>query len=193
MFERFTDRARRVVVLSQEVARRGGAQEVTSGHLLHALCVEVEGVAGQLLAELGLDAKLLEDELTRLVGSTQMSNGHIPFTAEAKRMLQLSLREALQFGHTYIGTEHLLLALTSAGMLGEFGATLLWEFNLPPLQVRAAVNMKLAQHSPARPTKGPAPCICEHALAHHVVPTLGDDAGPCEWRGCGCPRWIEGT
>jgi ATP-dependent Clp protease ATP-binding subunit ClpC len=113
VFERFTDRARRVVVLSQEEARLLDHNHIGADHLLLGLIHEGEGAAAQALAAAGVTLEGARGHIERIVGKGGSGpvSGHIPFTPEAKRTLELSLREALQLGHNYIGTEHILLGL----------------------------------------------------------------------------------
>jgi ATP-dependent Clp protease ATP-binding subunit ClpA len=116
MFERFTDRARRVVVLAQEEARMLGHDYIGTEHLLLALIHEGEGVAAKALLALDVDLDTLRREVEALVGrGQQATSGHIPFTPRAKKVLELALRESVQLGHDYIGTEHLLLGLVRGG------------------------------------------------------------------------------
>jgi ATP-dependent Clp protease ATP-binding subunit ClpC len=121
MFERFTDRARRVVVLSQEEARRLKHHYIGTEHILLGLLGEADGVAARALTGLGMSLESAREEAAELVppGSVQLTS-HIPFTPRAKKTLELSLREALQLNHNYIGTEHLLLGLIREGE-GEQG------------------------------------------------------------------------
>lgn len=117
MFERFTDRARRVVVLAQEYARAERSHVIATKHVLLALSEEGEGVAAKALEGVGMGffriAAAIEMECASL--NEGSSPGHLPFGPETKTMLELSLREALQLGHNYIGTEHILLALVRVG------------------------------------------------------------------------------
>lgn len=116
MFERFTDRARRVVVLAQEEARMLGHDYIGTEHLLLALIGEGEGVAATALRALDVDLDTLRREVAALVGrGQQQAKGHIPFTPRAKKALELSLRESVHLGHAYIGTEHLLLGIVREG------------------------------------------------------------------------------
>ncbi|MDR0782941.1 MAG: ATP-dependent Clp protease ATP-binding subunit [Propionibacteriaceae bacterium] len=116
MFERFTDRARRVVILAQDEARTMNHNYVGTEHVLLGLIHEGEGVAAKALAQLGVTLEPARNEVEELIGKgSQASAGHIPFTARAKRVLELSLREALQLNHPYIGTEHILLGLLREG------------------------------------------------------------------------------
>ena len=116
MFERFTDRARRVVVLAQEESRRLDHNFIGTEHILLGLIQEGEGVAAQALGALGIRLEAVRARVEEIVGRGDSTpSGHIPFTPRAKKVLELSLREALQFGHNYIGTEHLLLGLIREG------------------------------------------------------------------------------
>src|SRR6056300_207668 len=116
MFERFTDRARRVVVLAQEEARRLNHNYIGTEHILLGLIQEGEGHAAKALEELNINIESVRSEVVEIIGEGQQSpSGHIPFTPRAKKVLELSLREALQLGHSYIGTEHLLLGLIREG------------------------------------------------------------------------------
>src|ERR671919_690288 len=116
MFERFTDRARRVVVLAQEEARMLNHNYNGTEHILLGLIHEGEGVAAKALKELGISLTSVRSEAEGIIGRGQAApTGHIPFTPRAKKVLELSLREALQLGHNYIGTEHILLGLIREG------------------------------------------------------------------------------
>jgi ATP-dependent Clp protease ATP-binding subunit ClpC len=129
MFERFTDRARRVVVLAQEEARDLDHNYIGTEHLLLGLCHEGAGVAA--LEALGVSLAAVREQVEVIVGrGGQPPSGHIPFTPRAKKVLELSLRESQQLGHDYIGTEHLLLGLIREGqgvaaqVLGNLGVDL---------------------------------------------------------------------
>ncbi|PST47439.1 ATP-dependent Clp protease ATP-binding subunit ClpC [Bifidobacterium callitrichos] len=116
MFERFTDRARRVIVLAQEEARALQHNYIGTEHLLLGLIREGEGVAAKALAAKGVELDATRKQVEEMIGKgNATSNGHIPFTTHAKQVLELSLREALQLGHSYIGTEHILLGLIREG------------------------------------------------------------------------------
>ncbi len=116
MFERFTDRARRVVVLAQEEARLLNHNYIGTEHILLGLIHEGEGVAAKALESLGISLEGVRGQVEELIGQGGSSpSGHIPFTPRAKKVLELSLREALQLGHNYIGTEHILLGLIREG------------------------------------------------------------------------------
>jgi Clp amino terminal domain, pathogenicity island component/UvrB/uvrC motif len=116
MFERFSDRARRVVVLAQEEARMLEHNYIGTEHLLLGLIHEGDGTAARSLRALGVDLETVRGEVEALVGRGQQPvPGHIPFTSRAKKSLELALREMVQLGHDYIGTEHLLLGLIREG------------------------------------------------------------------------------
>src|SRR5690348_3574931 len=116
MFERFTDRARRVVVLAQEEARLLNHSYIGTEHILLGLIHEGEGVAAKALESLGISLEAVRSQVEEIIGQGGSSpSGHIPFTPRAKKVLELSLREALQLGHNYIGTEHILLGLIREG------------------------------------------------------------------------------
>ena len=129
MFERFTDRARRVVVLAQEEARMLNHTYIGTEHILLGLIHEGEGVAAKALESLNVSLGAAREQVQEAIGQgSQAPTGHIPFTPRAKKVLELSLREALQLGHNYIGTEHILLGLiregegTAAQVLESLGA-----------------------------------------------------------------------
>ncbi|KWR69676.1 MULTISPECIES: ATP-dependent Clp protease ATP-binding subunit [Glutamicibacter] len=116
MFERFTDRARRVVVLAQEEARMLNHNYIGTEHLLLGLIHEGDGVAAKALESLNISLGAVREQVQEIIGKGQQApSGHIPFTPRAKKVLELSLREALQLGHNYIGTEHILLGLIREG------------------------------------------------------------------------------
>ncbi len=160
MFERFTDRARRVVVLAQEEARRLGHNYIGTEHILLGLLREDEGVAAQALRALDISLEAVRREVQEIIGESQrMPSGHIPFTPRAKKVLELSLREALQLGHNYIGTEHILLGLIREGegvaaqVLVKLGADL----NRVRQQVIQLIHTFAAEEgaSPEVPGEGP--------------------------------------
>jgi len=131
MFERFTDRARRVVVLAQEEARMLNHNYIGTEHILLGLVREGEGVAAKALESMDISLNAVREQVQEIIGEgSHAPSGHIPFTPRAKKVLELSLREALQLGHNYIGTEHILLGLIREGegvaaqVLGKLGADL---------------------------------------------------------------------
>src|SRR5487761_1369703 len=116
MFERFTDRARRVLVLAQEEARLLNHNFIGTEHILLGLVHEGEGVAAKALESLGISLEAVREKVEETIGPAGSSTtGSPPFTPRAKKVLELSLREALQLGHNYIGTEHMLLGLVREG------------------------------------------------------------------------------
>jgi ATP-dependent Clp protease ATP-binding subunit ClpA len=116
MFERFTDRARRTVVNAQDEARRLHHNYIGTEHILLGLLSEAEGVAALALSRFGLTLDVVREDVLGVIGmGKHQPTGHIPFTPRAKKCLELSLREALQLGHNYIGTEHILLGLIREG------------------------------------------------------------------------------
>jgi ATP-dependent Clp protease ATP-binding subunit ClpC len=124
MFQRFTDRARRVVVLAQHEARTLGHDSISTEHLLLGLIDEGRGVATTALTSMGIDLDEMRQAVQDSIGrgaEPAPESGHIPFTPQAKKVLELSLRESTELGHTHIGTEHILLALVRE----EGGAALL--------------------------------------------------------------------
>jgi len=116
MFERFTERARQVVVLAQGEARELKHNYIGTEHLLLGLLREEEGIAARVLAQLQVDLEGVRAQVARIVGQgDEVTSGQIPFTPRAKKVLELALREGLSLGHNYIGTEHLLLGLVREG------------------------------------------------------------------------------
>jgi ATP-dependent Clp protease ATP-binding subunit ClpC len=116
MFERFTERARRVVALAQDEATLLSHNYVGTEHLLLGLLHEGHGIAARALESAGISLDVVRQQVEEIIGrGRQAPEGHIPFTPRAKNVLELSLREALLLGHTYIGTEHILLGLIREG------------------------------------------------------------------------------
>ncbi|MGZ6790576.1 MAG: Clp protease N-terminal domain-containing protein, partial [Mycobacteriaceae bacterium] len=143
MFERFTDRARRVVVLAQEEARMLNHNYIGTEHILLGLIHEGEGVAAKSLESLGISLEGVRSQVEEIIGQGQQApSGHIPFTPRAKKVLELSLREALQLGHNYIGTEHLLLGLIREGE--GVAAQVLVKLGADLNRVRQEVHKELA-------------------------------------------------
>jgi ATP-dependent Clp protease ATP-binding subunit ClpC len=131
MFERFTDRARQVIVLAQDESRLLDHAHIGTEHLLLGLDREGGGVAAQVLSSLEISLEKIRTEVENAIGRGEVPRtGPIPFTPRAKKVMELSLREALQLGHSYIGTEHILLGLLREGdgvaarVLRQLGATL---------------------------------------------------------------------
>ena len=183
MFERFSDRGRRVVVLAQEEARLLGHGYIGTEHLLLGIVHEGEGVAARALESLGIELRAVRRKVEETVGrGDDQPEGHIPFTPHAKKVLELSLREALQFGHDYIGTEHVLLGLiresdgVAARVLVGSGADL--------STVRRAVLLVLEGEGPAATGGLPRPAArLGGQLPEHVRRTaLARGAGRAEPR-----------
>jgi len=140
MFERFTDRGRRIVVLAQEEARALNHTYIGTEHLLLGLIRERDGIAAQALMSAGITEDAVRQQTGKTVGRgpDQFAlPGHIPFTPQAKKVLELSLRESTELGHAYIGTEHLLLGLVREGK-GP-GVQILAQLGVPPEVVREHV------------------------------------------------------
>src|SRR6516225_2083638 len=152
MFERFTDRARRVVVLAQEEARMLNHNYIGTEHILLGLIHEGEGVAAKALESLGISLDAVRQQVEEIIGQGQQPpSGHIPFTPRAKKVLELARREMSQLGHNYIGTEHILLGLIREGdgVAAQVLVTLGADLN----RVRQQVIQLLHGHQP----EGPVP------------------------------------
>ncbi|MBA2425771.1 MAG: ATP-dependent Clp protease ATP-binding subunit [Actinobacteria bacterium] len=153
MFERFTDRARRVVVLAQEEARLLNHNYIGTEHILLGLIHEGEGVAAKALESLGISLEKVRQQVEEIIGVGQSPpSGHIPFTPRAKKVLELSLREALQLGHNYIGTEHILLGLIREGE--GVAAQVLVKLGADLGRVRQQVIQLLSGYSGAKEAPG---------------------------------------
>ena len=156
MFERFTDRARRVVVLAQEEARMLSHNYIGTEHILLGLIHEGEGVAAKALESLDISLEAVRAQVEEIIGQGQQApSGHIPFTPRAKKVLELSLREALQLGHSYIGTEHILLGLIREGE--GVAAQVLQKLGADLNRVRQQVIQLLSPASRARSRPAPRP------------------------------------
>ena len=156
MFERFTDRARRVVVLAQEEARMLNHNYIGTEHILLGLIHEGDGVAAKALESLGISQEAVRQQVEEIIGQGQQApSGHIPFTPRAKKVLELSLREALQLGHNYIGTEHILLGLIREGE--GVAAQVLVKLGADLNRVRQQVNQLLQGYQGKEPAAGPPP------------------------------------
>jgi len=152
MFERFTEKARRVVVYAQEEARMLNQNYIGTEHLLLGLIREQDGIAAKALESLNISLEDVHAQVEDLIGKgTFVPTGHIPFTPRAKKVLELSLREALQLGHNYIGTEHILLGLIREGE--GVAAQVLLNLGADLESVRSAVIQLLSGHygKPAEP------------------------------------------
>jgi ATP-dependent Clp protease ATP-binding subunit ClpC len=155
MFERFTDRARRVVVLAQEESRMLNHNYIGTEHILLGLIHEGEGVAAKALQALGISLEEIRSQVEEIIGRGEhAAAGHIPFTPRAKKILELSLRESLQLGHNYIGTEHILLGLVREGE--GVGAQVLMKHGADLDRVRNEV-IRLLQGYTGGPIPGDVP------------------------------------
>jgi ATP-dependent Clp protease ATP-binding subunit ClpC len=153
LFERFTDRARRVVVLAQEEARLLNHNYIGTEHILLGLIHEGEGVAAKALESLGISLEAVRAQVEEIIGhGGQAPSGHIPFTPRAKKVLELSLREALQLGHNYIGTEHILLGLIREGE--GVAAQVLVKLGADLSRVRQQVIQLLSGYAGTKETAG---------------------------------------
>jgi hypothetical protein len=169
MFERFTDRARRVVVLAQEEARLLDHNYIGTEHILLGLIQEGEGVAARALQSLDISLDTVREEVTAVIGrGTDKPSQHIPFTPRAKKVLELSLREALKLGHNYIGTEHILLGLIREGQ--GVAAQILTKLGSSLDRVRQAVVVMLAD--------APGPVAPEQVARVSQPPTVMVTGGP---------------
>ena len=175
MFERFTDRARRVVVLAQEEARLLGHNWIGTEHILLGLISEQEGVAARTLDQLGISLDAVRGKVEGIIGAGgDVPSGHIPFTPRAKKVLELSLREALQLGHNYIGTEHILLGLIREGE--GVAAQVLVNLGAELAAVRQGVIQQLSgykagQGRPGGPGPGPreTPAVAKARVAARAM------------------------
>src|SRR5439155_5251739 len=182
MFERFTDRARRVVVFAQEEARMLDHNYIGTEHILLGLIHEGEGVAAKVMEALDVSLEAVRVEVERNIGRGEgVPGGNIPFTPRAKKVLEFSLREALQLGHNYIGTEHILLGLIREGegvaaqVLQKLGASL-------DVVRQKVIEVVSGLAGPARefvayegqeePTASPRCPRCRAALAEHISFTV---------------------
>lgn len=162
MFERFSDRARRVVVLAQEESRALGNNFIDSDHILLGLLSEGEGIAAQALTTLGAQQESCREAVAAKFPSEGISSGHIPFTVRAKKSLEFSLREALQLGHLWIGTEHVLLGLIRS----EAEYPLMASLGLDAAVVRSQVIELLRTAAPPLSSVPPQPAAV--AIAAHL-------------------------
>jgi ATP-dependent Clp protease ATP-binding subunit ClpC len=170
MFERFTERARKVIVLAQHEARALKHNYIGTEHLLLGLMREEEGIAARVLESFGLTVEEIRAQVARIVGQgDEVGTGQIPFTPRSKRVLELSLRQAITLQHNHIGTEHLLLALLHEG--GGVALQILDDLGADPDDVWAAVFRALGSEDPPkrRPLSSP-PAIGESEI--HVSSTL---------------------
>ncbi|PKN78312.1 MAG: NDP-hexose 4-ketoreductase, partial [Chloroflexi bacterium HGW-Chloroflexi-9] len=152
-FDKFTERARRVLTLAQEEAQRFNHNYIGTEHLLLGLIREQDGIAAKALESLSISLEDVHQQVEELIGrGTYVPTGHIPFTPRAKKVLELSLREALQLGHNYIGTEHILLGLIREGE--GVAAQVLLNLGADLEKVRSAVIQLLSGYYGGKQAEG---------------------------------------
>ena len=150
MFERFTERARQVVVLAQDEARALKHNYIGTEHILLGLLREEEGLAARVLESLDITVEEVRAQVARIVGQgDEVTTGQIPFTPRAKKVLELALREALSLGHNYIGTEHILLGLVRENE--GVAARILLDFDADAAKIHEAVVRALGAEGPSEP------------------------------------------
>ncbi len=177
MFERFTEAARRVVVLAQEEARMLNHHYIGTEHLMLGLVHQGEGVAGQAFESLGISLTGVRGQVEEIVGvGRDEPSGHIPFTPRAKTALELSLREALQLKHQYIGAEHLLLGLLTEG--SGVGIQAIERLGVSRVRLRQEILLTIGEKEPAAgPTSGEHPTARARGAES---PTVGEVAAIIE-------------
>jgi ATP-dependent Clp protease ATP-binding subunit ClpA len=147
VFERFTERARQVVMLAQDESRQLDHNYIGTEHILLGLLREQEGLAARVLESLGITLQGAREKVVQIVGpGEEFTPGRIPFTAPAKQVLELALSEALSLGHGYIGTEHILLGLVRDNE--GVSARVLLDFNADPEKIRNEVIRTLSGPRP---------------------------------------------
>ncbi len=172
MFERFTDRARRVIVLAQDEAKLLNHNYIGTEHILLGLIHEGEGVAAKALESLGISLEAVRAQVEEIIGQgQQVPTGHIPFTPRAKRVLELSLREALQMNHTYIGTEHILLGLIREGE--GVAAQVLLKLGADLNRVRSTVLQLLSGYQGKEASLSGAPEVGPEKTSSQVLDQFG--------------------
>ena len=151
MFERFTERARQIVVLAQDEARALKHNYIGAEHILLGLLREEEGLAARVLESLDITVEEVRAQVARIVGQgDEVTTGQIPFTPRAKKVLELALREALSLGHNYIGTEHILLGLVRENE--GVAARILLDFDADAEKIRNETLALLARARPEAPS-----------------------------------------
>jgi ATP-dependent Clp protease ATP-binding subunit ClpC len=185
VFERFTDRARRVVVLAQEESRMLNHNYIGTEHILLGLAHEGEGVAALALESLDISIEDLRREVEQIVGQGQAApTGHIPFTPRARKVLELSLRESLQLGANYIGSEHILLGLIREGE--GVAAQLLQKLGADLNRVRQTVIQLLSGYPVAASEEIPTTGWTPASVTKGWTPASGPS---CPW----CSKPLEGA
>ncbi len=195
MFERFTERARYVVVLAQDEARTLKHNYIGTEHILLGLLREEEGLAARVLDSLGITVEEVRAQVVRIVGlGGEPAEANIPFTPRAKKMLELALREALSLGHDYIGTEHILLGLVRENE--GVAARILLDFDADDERIRSEIMHVLSGSAGERAPRKGEPWIMVYCPSCHTpIESIGtevasgrfvvegDGAQTC--RGCG--------
>ena len=187
MFERFTERARQVVVLAQEEARTLKHNYIGTEHILLGLLREEEGLAARVLESLDITVERVRAQVVRIVGSgEEVTSGQIPFTPRAKKVLELALREALSLGHNYIGTEHILLGLVRENE--GVAARILLDFDADSEKIRNEVIRMLSgpggRRARAAPARARRPPAARRARARRSPPSCSTSSGATSpsWR-----------
>jgi hypothetical protein len=163
MFERYTERGRQVIVLAQDESRLLRHNFIGTEHLLLGLLREEEGLAARVLGALDITAELVRAQVTRIVGQgNEVATGQIPFTPRAKKVLELSLREALSLGHNYVGTEHILLGLVRENE--GVAARILIHFDADADKVRNEI-IRMLSGPGRRQVSSPEPTLDEQIAA----------------------------
>src|SRR5438067_2205671 len=171
MFERFTERARMVVVLGQDQARHHKHNYIGTEHLLLGLLREEEGLAARVLESLDITVEEVRAQVARIIGEgDEVTTGQIPFTPRAKKVLELALRESVSLGHNHIGTEHVLLGIVREN--DGVAARILLDFGADAEKVRNEVLRTLSGHVRFPPRSTPMP------------PELLDFRPTCRTRSC---------
>ncbi len=170
MFERFTERARQVVVLAQEEARILKHNYIGTEHILLGLLREEEGLAARVLEQLDITVEEVRAQVARIVGQgDEVTTGQIPFTPRAKKVLELALREALSLGHNYIGTEHILLGLVRENE--GVAARILLDFDADAEKIRNEIIRMLS--GPGRRQQGSGAPPGEKAKSSKLLDQFG--------------------
>ena len=168
MFERFTERARQVVVLAQDEARALKHNYIGTEHILLGLLREEEGLAARVLESLDITVEEVRAQVARIVGQgDEVTTGQIPFTPRAKKVLELALREALSLGHNYIGTEHILLGLVRENE--GVAARILLDFDADAEKIRNEIIRMLSGRPGSRPLEEPVALPGSPPLASEVL------------------------
>ena len=179
MFQRFTDRARRVLVLAQNEARSLNHEFMDSDHLLLGLIAEGEGVAAKALGELGVTYSHVRDKVETFHGTEGNPTPEAPsFSPRAKKILELSLREALRLDHSYIGTEHLLLSVTDEGEHDGAAHDVLSELGVEMPAVRAQVFQMISGHRGWEPETPLPEARLDSAALYGIVREVGRQLRP---------------